>query len=780
MRRLMWFTLGFACACLLTVYLLPEGWLPWIALIAAGAFPVLRLRRSGRRTLRVRAAPASGPSPCRLLPVSCCLLGLTIGLLWCWGYEALVLSPAREAEGRQEQLTAELCGYPRQTGYGHWADAYVTVSGRRVKTRLYLYGPLPELEPGDRVTGSFTLRRADRSADGDVYLGLQAAGILLTGSGRVTAAADGGAPFRYFPVRWSKAVFDRLGALIPADAAGLPQAMLTGIRDGLSEPVRVDLSTAGASHIVAVSGLHVSMLTAVLFLLLGRGKRSVFLGLPLLALFVLMTGASPSVVRAALMLGLMLLAPLAGEENDPPTSLALAGLLILLANPWAAANVSFQLSFGAVAGLLLVTRPLLQALLALPRVRRLTDWQGPKRWPRLPRTLLVRLTRRSLQWLCTGVSATLGALIFTAPIAAAVYGSMPVYAVLTNLFVLPLATLCLTGGLAVLALGLVSTTLGSWAGWVLAWPVRAIFAVCRFTARLPGHTLWMDGFGVGFLVFAYVLILLLVLLRQRRVGVPLLCLLAGLAACVGLQGLDAASGAFIITVLDVGQGQCVCMRSGGFTAVVDCGGSGSSAGGRAAQWLDRQGADRLDVLILTHYDRDHVNGAAALLARVPVDAVWLPETDFDPESRAEVEEAALAAGAELRSVTADTTLPFPGGTLQIFAPVSDRNDNAACVSVLYSAGEYDMLITGDLDAAGEYALLERHALPRVELYVAGHHGSARSSTEALLETIRPETVFVSVGRNSYGLPSAAALDRFAAVGARVLRTDECGDLSIRR
>ena len=91
-----------------------------------------------------------------------------------------------------------------------------------------------------------------------------------------------------------------------------------------------------------------------------------------------------------------------------------------------------------------------------------------------------------------------------------------------------------------------------------------------------------------------------------------------------------------------------------------------------------------------------------------------------------------------------------------------------------------MLVTGDLDVGAEYALLEREDLPPVELYVAGHHGSARSSSEALLETIRPETVFVSVGRNAYNLPSEEALARIRAVGAIVYRTDECGNLEVRR
>ncbi|MBO4419945.1 MAG: MBL fold metallo-hydrolase, partial [Oscillospiraceae bacterium] len=203
-----------------------------------------------------------------------------------------------------------------------------------------------------------------------------------------------------------------------------------------------------------------------------------------------------------------------------------------------------------------------------------------------------------------------------------------------------------------------------------------------------------------------------------------------------------------------------------------------TAGSDAAAWLREKGADRIDALILTHYDRDHVSGAAALLSLIPVETVYLPDVEADPENRAEIEAAALASGAGLCYVTENRTLPFSGGQLRLFAPVSDRSDNAACVCVLYSVGEYDMLVTGDLDAGAEYALLEQEALPPVELYVAGHHGSKGSSTQALLETLRPHTVFVSVGRNNYGLPSREALERFEACGAQVYRTDECGTLEL--
>ena len=770
MRRLMWFTIGLCVACLLCVYLLPAGWLLWAALtgtVFAAALLLLRAR-GGQNAAR----PV-------LRRVCCVVLGLAAGLLWCLGYDALTLSPTRNAEGKYDRLEAELCDYPIQTDYGHRVDAWATVSGQRTKTRFYLHGELPALGPGDLIAGSFTLRQADRTADGETRLDLRTKGILLTASGEVDAVADGGSPLRYFPVRLSRRISGRLSALIPADASGLPRAMLTGDRSGLSVSDRDAMSQAGASHVLAVSGLHVSMLIAILWLLTGRGRVSAILGLPLLLLFVLMTGASPSVVRSAVMLVPMLLAPLFQEEHDPPSALALAGLVLLLHNPWVVADLSFQLSFASVAGLLLVTPRLLDGLEALPPVRRLLRWYGLKRLPPRLRGFLLRGLRRIVHALCASVAASLGALIFTTPIAAAAFGSVPSYAVLTNLLILFPAALCLSGSLVVLALGLISATLGSWAGAALAWIVRLIFWVCRCVAGLPGSLLYPDGYGLGFLIFCYSLILLAFLLREKRFGLLLLSILAALVVSTGLQRLETASARFALAVLDVGQGQCVCTRADGFTAVIDCGGTvGSEAGGSAAAWLREHGASHVDALILTHYDSDHVNGVENLLARIPVDAVYLPDVAFDAENRAGIETAALAAGAELHYVTADQSLPFSGGQLRLFAPVSDRTDNAACVCVLYSVGEYDMLVTGDLDAGGEYALLERNNLPPVELYVAGHHGSGSSSTEALLETIRPETVFISVGRNSYGLPSAAALNRFAACGAKVCRTDESGNLEV--
>lgn len=778
MRRLLWFSVGFACACLAAASVLPEAVLCWAALLFAAL--TLGLWLLAKRSRQGGALPARQRWR-RIVRVLA--LGTAVGLLWCWGYQAWILAPAQTLTGSKQTLTAEVCGYAEETEFGHRTDALLDPDGLRIRTRIYLYGDVPPLRPGDRITGSFSVRRADQTADGRTDLSIQAKGLLLVASGRIAAVEDGDAPLRYFPARLSRAVFSRLDAVFPADVAGLPQAMLTGTRSGLSVAAQSSLSTAGASHIVAVSGLHVAMLFAIVLLVLGnRGWITATVGGLLLLLYVLMTGASPSVVRAALMLGLFLIAPLIGEENDSPTALALAALLILMDNPRSVCNLSFQLSFAAVAGLLLVTRPLRATLLAQPRIKALLKWKGWNALPRRLNILLLRAVRGLIRFVCFNFAATLGALVFTTPISAAAFGSVPVYAVLTNLLVLPLASVCLGGALTVLGLSLLSPALGTLAGWVAAWPMRAVFCICRTVARMPGNTLYLDGYGLSFLVFAYCMLLLACLLRERHVLRPLLSLTAALAVAVSLQRLDAASAAFTIAALDVGQGQCICAVTPDYTVVADCGGSGGSAVGKqTADWLRQHGAAQVDALILSHYDADHTNGVETLLSLMPVTTIYLPDVSFDAQTRDRLEQSALEVGAALCYVTENQTHAFSGGTLRLFAPVSAQNDNAACVSVLYSVGEYDMLITGDLDQRGEFALLEQEPLPHVELYVAGHHGSASSSSEALLQAVSPDTVWISVGRhNSFHLPSDKTLARLLASGAQVLRTDIYGNLEIGR
>ena len=762
MRKLMWFTLGFAAGCALCVYLLPVQW-QLIALAAAIAALGLCLCL---------------PDRIRRFAV-CLFIGVSFGVGWCAVYRQLFIGPILPEEGETVQLSAEACGIPEKRAYGTVVQTNVCLDGKRTKALLTLTGFEGELQPGDIIRGTFRLKPALLKNERENY-SLISRGIQISGTGWDYAVSPPETErFGLFPQRLAVQLNQSLSRSVPRDCLGFLQAIVTADRTNLSELDRNNLSVSGASHVIAISGMHVSMLVMMLLFVFCWDQRlAAVICIPVLVLFVAMTGASPSVVRAAVMQSILVMAPVFRRENDPPTSLSAAALVLLLQNPWVITNVSFQLSFSAVAGLLLVTPTLYAWMKELSPINRLLSMEGRRRLG----NYLFRVLKAVVRFAIGCVSATLGALLLTVPISAYVFGTVPLYGLLTNLLILPVVLLCFVGGLLTAVSGLFLPGFAAAAGKLTAIPVRYILLVCGRIASWPFAALQADNpYVIAFLLAVYAMIGAAWLMHVQRLELPLGGIAAALMLTLIFYGRSCRFSSFAVAALDVGQGQCICMQTKSFTAVVDCGGdSGTAAGSRCAGYLKDAGAYRIDALVLTHYDVDHINGVETLLSRISVQTLYLADVPFDEEARLRVEELAQSAGAEIIYVTSDLQLTFPEGSMTIYSPVSLYDDNAASLAVLFSAGDYDMLVTGDMDIYSEYDLMITHELPQVEAFVAGHHGSKYSSSEELLDTIKPQTVLISAGKNNYGHPSREALSRFAAVGATVLRTDESGDIIIRR
>ena len=178
---------------------------------------------------------------------------------------------------------------------------------------------------------------------------------------------------------------------------------------------------------------------------------------------------------------------------------------------------------------------------------------------------------------------------------------------------------------------------------------------------------------------------------------------------------------------------------------------------------------------MTHYDADHSGGTAHFLNRVRVDSLFLPDVQDKTGTRERLE----GVGRDVFLVNDVVKIEFSGGEITLYPPVLKENDNNGGVCVLATAAEYDILVTGDLDRFGEMRLLSRYALPNVDLLLAGHHGSRESTSQILLDTVRPETVVISVGENTYGHPAPETMARIEATGADILRTDELGSIVIK-
>jgi len=251
-----------------------------------------------------------------------------------------------------------------------------------------------------------------------------------------------------------------------------------------------------------------------------------------------------------------------------------------------------------------------------------------------------------------------------------------------------------------------------------------------------------------------------------------------LICCVYLGTVRFRSGALHVMALDVGQGQSVLLASDGKYALVDCG-SGNSwfdPGQTAAGQLDTMGCRSLDYLVLTHYDSDHVNGVAGLMARMPVGTILAPESVDENGLQREILALAEAHKTEVCFVKSLTTLGLGAAELTLYPPVGEGGDNERGIAALCTAGTYDLLITGDLDMAAERQLLETYALPDIELLMVGHHGSKYSTSEEILTHLTPETAIVSCGTNSYGHPADETLRRLVEHGAELYRTDLQGTI----
>lgn len=227
-------------------------------------------------------------------------------------------------------------------------------------------------------------------------------------------------------------------------------------------------------------------------------------------------------------------------------------------------------------------------------------------------------------------------------------------------------------------------------------------------------------------------------------------------------------------MLDVGQGQAILLQSEGRTFLVDCGGdSDEITADLIAETLLSQGITRLDGIVITHYDKDHAGALHNLLTRVDTDHLFLPDTQNDW--------ASPEITGEIVYVWEDVALSFGDARMRICGPVYSGMDNENSLCVLFDTEKCDILITGDRSAFGERMLLRRRDLPDVNILVAGHHGAAESTSEELLNAVRPETVLISAAQdNIYGHPSEKLLQRLGDYGCTVYRTDLHGTITIGR
>lgn len=545
---------------------------------------------------------------------------------------------------------------------------------------------------------------------------------------------------------------------LPPESAALMEAMTLGVRDRLGG-LRDRFSDAGLAHVLALSGLHVGVLVAALERLARPlGRRRYPLLLAALTGYVALVGSSPSVLRAALMVAVALLGLWRGVGRiRPGPILALAGLLTLALEPAWLFDLAFQLSYGAVLGILWLAPPVLER--ALP-----DGGRGLPAWS--PRLLAVG-----------GATVSMAAQALTMPLVADAFGRLPLLSPLVNVVAVPLAGLLVPLGFAAAALGALWPPLASLVNLAVRPLAGALILLADLGARLPAVG-WGEVAPAGYALYALALgplgLALHGRLRPRRA--LLVAAAAAAAASLGGRGPE-------IVFLDVGQGDATLLRLPGRREIlVDGGGTPGSSFDVGAETvlpaLRALGVDELELVIATHSDADHIEGLASVLRGVRVNELAFGHATPDRRVFRELLAAAGERGVRLRPLRRGERLELGGARLEVLHPAARPlgETNADSVAfALHWRGRPVALFLGDVPAAVEREL----AVPDVALLMTAHHGSRTSTSAALLRAARPELAVVSAGpSNRFGHPAPEVLQRLAEAGVRVRLTRDEGAIRI--
>lgn len=743
---------AFSVAVFAANYLLPMNTLIPLALALAALGTVLLFAR--RRWLRGAVIAAFA-------------LALGLGVFYVHSLRTTV--PARELSEQTVEIDAVLLDYPAV--YDNYCRAEIRLTGELPHLKALLYDnnkSLVNAKPGARLHLTAKLKAADvrYGKDYDYY---NSKGIYLTASGKSKISMDApSSPLSGWPARIKHALAERISEIFPADTAGFMRSAMLGDKSELYNdlPHYVALTRSGFMHIAAVSGMHVAFLVSLVQLVFGKTRRSSLGCIALIWCFVLVTGASPSAVRAGFMQSLLLLAPVFRRENDPITSLTSILALLLLANPHSASSVSLQLSFGAMAGILCFGSRMNTLLVQLVRSRRM---------------------RRILKYPIGVAASSLSVMAFTVPLTAIHFGYVSVLSPIMNILALWAVSLCFCGGFIACALSLIFTPLGIFAAALVSWPVRYIYLLAGLISKVPFALVYFENkLILPWLILSYALIIISAFSRASaacKLAVPALLSVVALSLALGVVKLDYMRGDGSVAVLDVGQGQSLALISPDSAVLIDCGGGAKQrrAGETAAAYLISRGRTELDALVLTHLHADHANGVLQLMEMCKVKRIIMPVNPNDDDGLLEpILASAHEHGTEIIYISTDVSMSLGGICLELFAPQEAGDANERCLMCLATFGEdYDMLVTGDAPAEAELSLISTHEIRDTELFIVGHHGSKNSNSEELIKGIGADTAVISVGYNNYGHPTQQTLDRLAANDYNVYRTDANGCVELR-
>ncbi len=561
---------------------------------------------------------------------------------------------------------------------------------------------------------------------------------------------------------------------MPAKEAGIINAVLFGDKSELPEDIKLLYQRNGIAHLLAISGLHVTILAGSIFWLLRKYIMKMQSAALVTIIFLItygeLTGFSIATSRAVVMMICLLCAKILGKSYDMLSAMALSAIIILLQKPYALMNNGFLLSYGTVLGIYLLT-PVLTDIFQINVVE---ERYGKK-----------------IAELLKSLSASMGATLMTLPAIMYTYYEIPSYSVLLNLVILPFLSF-------VVGLGMASAVVGCffhWIGKFLLGTVHFILQyyelVCCTVSNFPAAVL-ITGQPGRYQIGIYYLIIIIWVYRYsgnasflRKIPSMLLLLILLLVLFI-----PKANREFELTMLDVGQGDGIFLQSGKFTMLMDGGSSSEKQVGkyRIIPYLKYRGISHVDIVAISHPDSDHTSGLLELLENedsygISVGKVLLPERPEPDEEYLLLEKKIRKAGMEILKVKAGDYFSCGDMKFCCYYPYGDtvaESANDYSMVLRAECGKFSALLTGDLGEEGEKKMIEGlGSLPQTDILKVGHHGSKTSTSEELLNHLKPRIALISAGKeNRYGHPSREVTERLKTKGISTYVTIRSGAVSV--
>ena len=617
--------------------------------------------------------------------------------------------------------------------------------------------------------------------------------------------------------RWNELLLRHLGDYY----GGTMSAILLGEKSGLDAGMKTMYQKSGISHLLAISGLHMTFLGMGIYNLLRKAgcgfTISGLTGGVLLILYSLMIGAGVSSLRALIMFMVRIGAEITGRDYDLLTSLFLSAAILCFRQPLYLTDAGFQLSYGAILGIALFS-PVFSEMFGCAQVS--------DRKRRLERRKTGRIARVQskgftiLLWILNGLSTSLAVNVFLLGPLLWFYFEVPPYSVFLNLIVIPVMPVAMGAGVAGSALSLMSDAAGGAVLQICGGVLRSYDQVCTWAGMLPCNRFVAGKPDAPWIVVYYLVLAGLWILfkyiagkreqeeEKRKSGNKISnksrkpCRLPGCAILFFAAGMAlVCRGGFRlpdeaqITVLDVGQGDGIHIRHDSLNCLIDGGSSDVSSVGtyRLEPYFLSRGVDALDYVFVTHGDDDHISGVREMLENqtfgVKIRNLVMPPLEYQDEKLIELAQIAVKNGTRVTvmdpgdKITTGAAEEEKGMILTCIGPESGLEvepGNETSLVLDLSFGEFDMLFTGDVEGSGEESLISSGLLRDYDVLKAAHHGSENSGTEEFLQITAPEYAVISAGKdNRYGHPHAETLQRLNDAGCTVYSTQDNGAVMIR-